>query len=67
LDARHRARAAQRLERNGEGSFACKNNHSRRLRLSGTPGGLPLQYRARCPQKRRGGLYFFKAYTRTNR
>jgi acyl carrier protein len=33
----------------GRGSFASKNNHSRSGRPSGTPGGVPLQYRARCP------------------
>src|ERR1700683_1726023 len=39
---------AHRCWATGEASFASKNNHSRRSVPSGTPGGVHLQYRARC-------------------
>src|SRR6516162_3789261 len=42
----------------GGGSFASKNNHSRPARPSGTPRGVPLQYRARCPRGRAPRAFF---------
>src|SRR5262249_34663919 len=48
-------------------SFASKNNHSRGNRASGRPGGVPLQYRARCSPEGAGEAALFQAYIRTNR
>jgi len=37
-------------------SFVSKNNHSHRRRASGSPKGVPLQYRARYrPREAKGG------------
>jgi len=56
LDARHSAAAADGERAEPAVSFVSKNNHSHRRRASGSPKGVPLQYRARYrPREAKGG------------
>ena len=68
LAQRHTGRRAGVRDGNPTGSFTSKNNHSRRA-ASGTPGGVPLQYRARSPAPNGRGARQpnFPSYIRTNR
>src|SRR6516162_4035081 len=58
LAARHMRRAHARSGTGQSARFTSKNNHSHRARPSGTPGGVPLQYRARAPREGRAPRQF---------